>query len=320
VKPSVESYDWSSAAVGLADKADAVRFRDLRTFLDKKVAEYNAPSFIANDPVSIPHEYTLKQDIEISAFFTAIFSWGNRTNIIRKTQELMQLMDRSPYQFILQHKEKDLKAFLGFKHRTFNATDLLYFISFFRHHYSDHPSLEDAFLLPWEGAGGREQAGTRLKSWRAESALSAFYHYFFSLDDAPPRTSSLQAPGKNSLRDEAANDWPMAYAVPPRTRKHIASPEKHSACKRINMFLRWMVRKDDHGVDFGIWRRIPMARLICPLDLHVARVAKRFGLLSRKSSDWLAATELTDHLLLLDPKDPTKYDFALFGLGVIEKY
>jgi uncharacterized protein (TIGR02757 family) len=263
---------------------------DLRTFLDKKVAEYNTPSFIPDDPVSIPHEYSLKQDIEISAFFTAIFSWGNRTNIIRKTQELMQLMDRSPYQFILQHEEKDLIPFLGFKHRTFNATDLLYFISFFRHHYDHHASLEDAFLLPWE-SGEREVAATHLKAWRADGALSAFYHYFFSLPDAPPRT-----------------------------RKHIAAPEKNSACKRINMFLRWMVRRDGQGVDFGIWRRIPTARLICPLDLHVARVAKRFNLLSRKSSDWLAATELTDNLRLLDPKDPTKYDFALFGLGVIEKY
>jgi uncharacterized protein (TIGR02757 family) len=284
------------------DKPDSARFSDLRTFLDKKVAEYNRRSFIADDPISIPHAYALKQDIEIAAFFTAIFSWGNRTTIIRKTQELMELMDRSPYQFILQHEEKDLKKFLDFRHRTFNATDLYYFIAFFRFHYNRSLSLEDAFLLPWEVAGPREKnggqkssdghtAGARQGAWRAETALSAFYHYFFSLD-----------------------------ALPPRTRKHIASPEKHSACKRINMFLRWMVRKDNKGVDFGMWSRIPQARLICPLDLHVARVARRFGLLDRKPSDWLAAMELTDHLRLLDPKDPTKYDFALFGLGAIEKF
>jgi uncharacterized protein (TIGR02757 family) len=264
-------------------KPDSARFSNLQTFLDKKVAEYNRQSFIADDPISIPHEYTLKQDIEIAAFFTAIFSWGNRTTIIRKTQELMQLMDRSPYQFILQHEEKDLKKFMDFRHRTFNATDLYYFIAFFRFHYNRSLSLEDAFLLPWEVAPkGR---------WTAEQSLSAFYHYFFSLDE-----------------------------LSPRTRKHIASPEKHSACKRINMFLRWMVRKDNKGVDFGMWSRIPQARLICPLDLHVARVARRFGLLDRKPSDWLAAMELTDHLRLLDPKDPTKYDFALFGLGAIEKF
>ena len=292
MKPSVESNSRSPAAKGLVDKPDSVRFSNLRTFLDKKVAEYNRQSFIADDPISIPHEYTLKQDIEIAAFFTAIFSWGNRTTIIRKTQELMQLMDRSPYQFILQHEEKDLTRFLNFRHRTFNATDLLYFIAFFRFHYSDHASLEDAFLLPWEGAPkGR---------WTAEPSLSAFYHYFFSLD-------------------LDVGDGPLGRLAP-RTRKHIASPEKHSACKRINMFLRWMVRKDNKGVDFGMWSRIPQTQLICPLDLHVARVARRFGLLDRKPSDWLAAMELTDHLRLLDPKDPTKYDFALFGLGVLEKY
>jgi uncharacterized protein (TIGR02757 family) len=283
VKPSVESNNWSPAARGLVAKPDGVRFGNLQTFLDKKVAEYNRQSFIADDPISIPHEYTLKQDVEIAAFFTAIFSWGNRTTIIRKTRELMQLMDRSPYQFILQHEEKDLKKFLDFRHRTFNATDLYYFIAFFRFHYNRSLSLEDAFLLPWEVAPkGR---------WTAEPSLSAFYHYFFSLDE-----------------------------LSPRTRKHIASPEKHSACKRINMFLRWMVRKDNKGVDFGMWSRIPQAQLICPLDLHVARVARRFGLLDRKPSDWLAAMELTDHLRLLDPKDPTKYDFALFGLGAIEKF
>lgn len=277
---------------------------DLRTFLDKKVAEYNRPSFIADDPISIPHRFSRLQDIEIAGFFTAIFSWGNRTTIIRKTQELMQFMDQAPYDFILQHQETDLRKLLEFKHRTFNATDLLYFITFFRHHYSHYGSLEDAFLRPWEDglaspkganaapvAPGGPGPAPAHASWRAERALSAFYHYFFSLDE-----------------------------VPARTRKHIASPEKHSSCKRINMFLRWMVRHDEHGVDFGLWRRIPMAQLICPLDLHVARVAKKFGLLHRKLSNWQAATELTEQLSLFDPADPTKYDFALFGLGAIEKF
>lgn len=259
--------------------------------------EYNRPSFIVDDPISIPHQYHQRQDIEIAGFFTAIFSWGNRTTIIKKTRELMQLMDGAPYQFILQHQEADLKKFLDFRHRTFNATDLLYFIAFFRHHYSHHTSLEDAFLRPWEdrpraAAKASGAAADPLEAdWQAERSLSAFYHYFFSLDE-----------------------------MPPRTRKHIASPEKHSSCKRINMFLRWMVRHDNNGVDFGLWPRIPMAALICPLDLHVARVAKKFGLLTRKPSDWQAATELTAQLRLLDPTDPTKYDFALFGLGVIEKF
>lgn len=261
------------------------RLSDLRAFLDKKVAEYNRPSFIAGDPISVPHRFQQRQDIEIAGFFAAIFSWGNRATIIRKSEELMRLMDGAPYQFVLQHTDSDLKRLLGFRHRTFNATDLLYFIEFFRHHYSRYASLEDAFLRPWE------QQGPAADGWEAGRALSAFYHYFFSLDE-----------------------------MPARTRKHIATPERNSSCKRINMFLRWMVRKDDQGVDFGLWRRIPPSRLVCPLDLHVARVAKRFQLLTRKPTDWPAALELTGRLLLLDPEDPVKYDFALFGLGIMEKF
>jgi len=289
---------------------------ELRAFLDRKVAEYNRPSFVPDDPVSIPHAYTQKQDIEIAGFFAAIFSWGNRKTIIRKSQLLMQLMDEAPYQFVLQHTDSDLRRLIGFKHRTFNPTDLLYFIAFFRHHYSIYESLEDAFLLPWEKRGAPTAGGTSATSgtptagrpsaisgdpaaspaYEAKSALSAFHHYFFSLEEDGERIA------------------------PPRTKKHISTPEKSSSCKRINMFLRWMVRKDDNGVDFGIWQRIAMSRLICPLDLHVARVAKRFGLLTRERSDWQAAIQLTESLSLLDKEDPVKYDFALFGLGVMENF
>src|SRR5882757_9615569 len=244
---------------------------DIRAFLDRKVDEYNRPSFIANDPISIPRGFTGRQDIEIAGFFAAIFSWGNRTTIINKTQQLMQWMDNAPYQFILQHEEKDLKRLLDFRHRTFNATDLLYFIQFFRYHYTRYASLEDAFL-------------------HSPDFLSGFRNYFFS-------------PG------DPAED----LAAPPRTYKHIATPEKNSSCKRLNMFLRWMVRKDDKGVDFGIWQKIAPSSLICPLDVHVARVARRFGLLNRTQTDWQAARELTDQLLILDKDDPVKYDFALFG-------
>ncbi|NCT94354.1 MAG: TIGR02757 family protein [Chitinophagaceae bacterium] len=249
----------------------------LRDFFNSKVAQYNQPSFIADDPVSIPHAFTQKQDQEIAGFFAAIFAWGNRTTIINKTRELMQLMDQQPHQFCLHHSEKDLRSLLHFKHRTFNTTDLLYFIAFLQQHYLQYKSLEDAFL--------QKDADTM------EMRLIRFHNYFFSLPDAPSRT-----------------------------RKHIATPYKGSSCKRLNMFLRWMVRQDDQGVDLGLWKRIHPRELICPIDLHVARVAKRFQLLDRKQTDWLAAEELTSYLRTLDPEDPVKYDFALFGLGVMEKY
>lgn len=257
-----------------------IKKNNLKNFLDRKVDLYNQPSFIKDDPISIPRSFTKKQDIEIAGFFAAVFSWGNRTTIINKSKGLMQLMDNTPYEFCLHHTDNDLKKLLTFKHRTFNATDLLYFISFFKMHYEKHPSLETAFSQ-WMSK----------KDPTVEKGLIGFYHYFFSLPD-----------------------------IPGRTRKHIASPEKNSSCKRLNMFLRWMVRRDNKGVDFGIWKNIIPAQLICPLDVHVARVAAHLEILKRKQTDWEASLQLTNFLRTLDVADPVKYDFALFGIGVTEQY
>lgn len=259
---------------------DMKDFQKLLSFLNNKVEEYNQPSFIKNDPVCIPHLFSKKQDIEVAAFFAAIFAWGNRTTIINKSKELMLMMDNAPYDFIRNHEMSDLKKFVEFKHRTFNATDLLYFIEFFQYHYSQSDSLETAFIKFMKPGDSS-----------TENALNGFYYYFFSLDNAPPRTH-----------------------------KHIASPAKHSTCKRLSMFLRWMVRRDKKGVDFGIWEHISQAQLICPIDVHVARVAKRLHLLQRTQIDWQAALELTACLKKFDKDDPVKYDYALFALGVAEKF
>lgn len=249
-------------------------------FLNKKVKEYNQPNFIASDPIAIPHQFTKKQDIEISAFFASIFAWGIRKTIINKGNELMQLMHNSPHDFCINHTDNDLKKLLQFKHRTFNSTDLLYFIEFFKQHYQNHTSLEDAFTI-----------GLKKTDSNTEQILNNFYNYFFSLEH-----------------------------VPHRTLKHIASPAKNSACKRINMFLRWMVRKDNNGVDFGIWKKITPSQLVIPLDLHVSRVARQFNLIQRKQTDWLTAIELTESLKAFAPKDPCKYDYALFALGINERF
>jgi uncharacterized protein (TIGR02757 family) len=264
------------------DLRSSVNPSSLRDFLEQKVQQYNQPSFISSDPVSVPHRFSKKQDIEIAGLFAAVFAWGQRTTIIRKSNALMEAMDLAPHDFILHHRPRDLKPLLSFRHRTFNDTDLLYFIRFLRFHYQRQESLETAFL---------PECGDRGTEDMVKNGLAAFYKHFFSLKDAPERT-----------------------------RKHIATPERNATCKRLNMYLRWMVRRDKNGVDFGLWKRIPPAMLICPVDLHVARVARRLGLISRPQTDWTTAMELTAALRLMDKKDPVKYDYALFGLGVFEKY
>lgn len=252
---------------------------DLKEFLDGKVDEYNRPRFIENDPICIPHLFEKREDVEIMGFIASILAWGQRKTIINKCKELINRMDGTPHDFIMHHQDTDLKSLLGFKHRTFNDTDLLYFVEFFRFHYQRFSSLEDAFLIG--------QENVRPEQISIEKSLNEFKQYFFSLPDYPFRT-----------------------------RKHVSSPLQKSSCKRLNMFLRWMVRKDNQGVDFGLWNRISPARLICPCDVHVERVARKFQLITLDKVSWKTAVELTENLLLLDKNDPVKYDFALFGLGV----
>ncbi len=248
----------------------------LADMLERNYLRYNRPDFIGPDPVSIPHLFSKKQDIEIMGFWAATLAWGQRKTILNKCHELIALMDGAPYDFILNHQENDLKRFLNFKHRTFNATDTLYFLHFFQNYYRQHDSLETAFLVP----------DLALQP-TVEKSLMAFHDRFCSLEDFPTRT-----------------------------RKHIATPARKSTCKRLNMFLRWMVRRDDRGVDFGLWRQLSPAQLVMPCDVHVDRVARHLGLIQRRQTDWQTALQLTEALRQFDPTDPVKYDFALFGLGV----
>ncbi|MCC6723259.1 MAG: TIGR02757 family protein [Saprospiraceae bacterium] len=250
---------------------------NLRYFLDDCVERFNQPSFIENDPIGVPRRFSKLQDIEITAFWTAMLAWGQRKTIINKANELFGLMDNAPHDFMLNHLETDRKPFLNFVHRTFQATDTLYFLEFFQWFYQNNDSLETAFLMNMQPSDAHVEAG-----------LIGFRNLFFSLPDAPQRTQ-----------------------------KHIPSPMTKSTCKRLNMFLRWMVRTDDRGVDFGLWKRIQPAQLLIPLDVHVERHARKFGLLTRPQTDWLAVLELTEQLRQFDPNDPVKYDFALFGLGAI---
>lgn len=251
----------------------------LKAYLDGLVERYNQPGFIPKDPISIPHRFSRKEDIEIMGFFAATFAWGNRTTILTKCHELIELMGGQPFQCITAHKESDRKRFLAFKHRTFQTTDTLYFMEALQWLYTEKEGLEGAF-----------SEGVRSTDENVANGLIRFHELFFSLSDAPQRT-----------------------------RKHVATPLRKSTCKRLNMFLRWMVRHDKNGVDLGLWKSIRPDQLICPIDTHVNRIARELGLIQRKQTDWLTALELTDTLKQLDPTDPVKYDFALFGLGLEDR-
>ncbi len=252
-------------------------FNELKDFLDAKVIQYNNPQFLESDPIQVPHLFTKKEDIEISAFLTSTIAWGNRKSIIKNARFLMDLLDNDPHNFVLYHKESDLIKLEPFVHRTFNNTDLVYFIKALRSIYNQHGGLEIIF----------SQHST---DHSTQPAISKFKQTFFELKH------------------------------PKRTTKHISDPAKGSAAKRMNMFLRWMVRDNSTKVDFGIWKSISSALLSCPLDVHSGNVARKLGLLHRKQNDSKAVNELDSYLRKLDPIDPVKYDFALFGLGVFEKF
>jgi uncharacterized protein (TIGR02757 family) len=247
---------------------------DLKQFLEEKYLQYNNPSFIECDPISIPHRYDTNRDKEIAGFLTAAIAWGRRDLILRSSNKLLKLMDNNPSEFIRCSKQEDLMHFSSFVHRTFNGKDCICFLNGLKNIYSHYPTMEDVILE------GMKETG--------------------------------------SLKDGISHFRQMFFLSPheKRTEKHFADIRAGAAGKRLNMFIRWMVRNDNRGVDFGIWKRISPSQLYIPLDLHSGNTARKLGLLSRKQNDWKAVEELTDVLREFDPADPVRYDFALFGSGV----
>ncbi len=249
--------------------------KELQSFLDFKAEQYESTEFIAHDPIQIPHQFSKKRDIEIAAFLTSTIAWGNRLSIIKSAKKMMDMMDVSPHDFIINHQEKDLENFRGFVHRTFNEQDLIIFVKALKNIYTNHNGLESLFSS---------------NKITLQDRIHNFKKTFFEIDHIP------------------------------RTQKHVSDPKKGSAAKRINMFLRWMVRSSEKEVDFGIWKDISKSELSLPLDLHTGNVARKLGLLKRRQNDAKALLELDAILRKLDRKDPVKYDFALFGLGAFEKF
>jgi len=250
---------------------------ELKEFLDEKVELYNRPAFIESDPISIPHQFTKKQDIEIAGFLAATIAWGNRKMILRNANRMMELLDHSPYEFIMNSSNDEIEMIERFVHRTFNSTDFIYFLKALQNIYRYKGGLETIF-----------------KTYHtADSLLPAiheFHKIFFELSHEK------------------------------RTERHVSDPLKGSAAKKLNMYLRWMIRRDNNGVDFGLWNSISPSILSCPIDIHSGNVARKLGLLTRKLNDAKAVSELDYALRDLDKEDPVKYDFALFGLGVFEGF
>ncbi len=249
----------------------------LKDFLEAKVIQYNTFDFIEPDPISVPHRYKLKEDIEIAGFLAATIAWGNRTMITKNGHRMMDLMGDSPYDFVMNHDEYQLERLESFVHRTFNSEDFKHFIIALKHIYTNHDGLESIFT--------KHQTEDSL-----QPAIQQLHNTFFEIPHLD------------------------------RTKKHVANPSKGSVSKRINMYLRWMIRNDNEGVDFGLWKSISPAKLSCPLDVHSGNVARKLGILNRKQNDTKALTELDTSLRLLDKEDPVKYDFALFGLGIFEGF
>jgi len=248
----------------------------IKRLLDNRVSEYNRLDFIDSDPVQIPHRFTRKEDIEIAGFLTATISWGQRKSIIKNANHLMELMDNSPCDFLLEADETEWESVSRFVHRTFNGEDCRYFFESLKNIYLHHSGLENVFTTGYNN------------EISIFSALKYFRKVFLSI----PHTG--------------------------RVSKHISDVTANSAAKRLNMFLRWMVRKDENDVDFGIWKNIPASALMLPLDVHSGNVSRNLGLMQRKQNDWKAVEEIMAVLRTFDIEDPVKYDYALFGIGVFE--
>jgi uncharacterized protein (TIGR02757 family) len=249
-----------------------------RELLERLHDTYNTPDFIADDPISVPHRFSAREDIEISGFLAATIAWGNRKAIVKSARRMVEFMDGVPYDFVMNASTVELNGVLGYVHRTFNGGDFRSFILALRRIYQTHSTMGDFFEAEY------------LRSGDIRTAISAFRTEFFAIDHAP------------------------------RCEKHLSSIDRGAACKRTNMFLRWMVRHDERGVDFGLWEGIPMSALYLPLDVHSGNTARSLGLLARRQNDWKAVEEVTANLRAIDPTDPVRFDFALFGAGIAGEF
>ncbi len=258
---------------------------NLHNYLDAMVEKYKIPEFITNDPLRFGYRYTNFKDQEVMCFIAAMMSQGKRTSIVTSLEKLENMMDKSPYKFVTEfdfdiHAER-FKDFNHFAYKNIPGTDIVAIIFLLKQVLNQYGSIKNLFL---EGLDPSKQKNVK-------EALIYFTEKIFSF--APP---------------------PDMLEIPSRIKSLLPNPNKGSACKRLNMFLRWVVRKDN--VDIGIWSEVPTSMLLIPLDFHVSKLSRELGLTSRKQDDWKTAEEITERLKQFDPNDPAKYDFAIFGMGI----
>ena len=247
--------------------------QDLKGYLDELVAKNNTEAFIKDDPVQFPRRYSDRRDIEIVSFLVATIAWGNRKMILNSSGKMLEMMGKSPYDYVMSGGFERLEPDRCV-HRTFFNRDFMYYCNGMRGIYESYDDIEDLFAIDSEDV------------WR----------------------------GIQHFRDKIAE-------VNGGTSKHISNPsceepKKGSACKRLHMALRWLVRNDGI-VDLGIWKRLNAKDLMIPLDVHVARVSRELGLIERKCNDRQTVELLTARLREFDADDPVKYDFALFGVELM---
>jgi len=249
-----------------------------KEWLDSINNQVEVPEYIPSDPVSFMHAFDRKEDQLLAGFFAAIMAWGRRDIVLSKVHDLLSRMDYHPEAFIRGYSDADFHHLQGFRHRTFTAEDVNGLVRCLQQALHHYGDFESFWKYVYLKAG---ESGLHL--------MDLFHEEFFGL---VPET-------------------------PVRTRKHIASKKKKSTCKRLWLFLRWSLRKNS-VVDPGLMDFMPVSELMIPFDVHVARQARRLGLLGRKQNDWLALQELHKRLCILNPQDPARYDYALFGLGVMK--
>ncbi|MBF0565962.1 MAG: TIGR02757 family protein [Nitrospirae bacterium] len=256
------------------------RIKDLKTLLDGFYADYDFSLRIPNDPIEFPHRYCDPQDVETAAFIAASFAYGKVTLFKPVIDGILGAMGLHPAAFL--HKfdvERDGALFDGLSYRFNKSDDIKAFLLTLHAVLAEKGSLKSAFVGHFDG--------------EVSNMIAGFMAYAGTVDVSAVYGKNLHPEGLRQL---------------------FTSPEKGSACKRVNMFLRWMVRND--APDFGLWPEVPRSALIIPLDTHIARICRCLGLTKRKSNDWKTAIEITEGLKVLDPDDPLKYDFALCHHGI----